>query len=138
MNPILDAVVGGIIGTVGKVADDLFTSDEERMKAELDAYSAETSRMNGQVEINKVEAANASNFIAGWRPFIGWICGLAFAYAAIFEPLLRFGAKVWFGYNGEFPVIDTSLTMQILLGILGLGAMRSFDKRQKQVLTIKE
>lgn len=129
MNPILDAVVGGIIGTVGKVADDLFTSDEERMKAELDAYSAETSRLNGQVEINKVEAASSSLFVSGGRPFILWICGVAFAYASIVEPLLRFGSKVLFGYMGEFPVIDTTLTMQILLGILGLGAMRSFDKK---------
>lgn len=129
MNPILDAVVGGIIGTVGKVADDLFTSDEERMKAELDAYSAETSRLNGQVEINKVEAASSSLFISGGRPFILWICGVAFAYSSIVEPLLRFGSKVLFGYMGEFPVIDTTLTMQILLGILGLGAMRSFDKK---------
>ena len=129
MNPILDAVVGGIIGTVGKVADDLFTSDEERMKAELDAYSAETSRLNGQVEINKVEAASSSLFISGGRPFILWICGVAFAYSSIVEPMLRFGSKVLFGYMGEFPVIDTTLTMQILLGILGLGAMRSFDKK---------
>ena len=106
---------------------------EERMKAELDAYAAETNRMQGQVDVNKVEAASANAFIAGWRPFIGWTCGLAFSYAAIIEPLLRFAAQVWFGYAGAFPVIDTNLTMQILFGILGLGAMRSYDKKQKGV-----
>lgn len=130
MNPIVDAVVGGLIGTVGKVADDLFTSDEERMKAELDAYNAETGRLQGQVDINKIEAAHTSLLVAGWRPFIGWICGIAFAYAAIFEPLMRFVSAVLFGYSGAFPAIDTMLTLQILFGILGLGAMRSFDKKK--------
>lgn len=130
MNPILDAVVGGLIGTVGKVADDLFTSDEERMRAELDSYNAETGRLQGQVDINKIEAAHTSLLVAGWRPFIGWICGIAFAYAAIFEPMMRFVSAVLFGYSGAFPAIDTMLTMQILFGILGLGAMRSFDKKK--------
>jgi len=130
MNPILDAVVGGLIGTVGKVADDLFTSDEERMRAELDSYNAETGRLQGQVDINKIEAAHTSLLVAGWRPFIGWICGIAFAYAAIFEPLMRFVSAVMFGYSGAFPAIDTMLTMQILFGILGLGVMRSFDKKK--------
>lgn len=130
MNPILDAVVGGLIGTVGKVADDLFTSDEERMRAELDSYNAETGRLQGQVDINKIEAAHTSLLVAGWRPFIGWICGIAFAYAAIFEPMMRFVSAVLFGYSGAFPAIDTMLTLQILFGILGLGAMRSFDKKK--------
>lgn len=130
MNPILDAVVGGLIGTVGKVADDLFTSDEERMRAELDSYNAETGRLQGQVDINKIEAAHTSLLVAGWRPFIGWICGIAFAYAAIFEPLMRFVSAVLFGYSGAFPAIDTMLTLQILFGILGLGVMRSFDKKK--------
>ena len=129
MNPILTAGLGGIIDTVGKVADDLFTSDEERAKAELDAYTAESARMQGQVDINKEEAKSSSVWVAGARPFIMWVCGLAFAYATIVEPVLRFAAQVWFGYRGAFPVIDTNLTMQVLFGILGLGVMRSYDKK---------
>ena len=50
------------------------------------------------------------------------------AYAALVEPFARFAAKVWFGYSGDFPVIDTDLTLQILMGMLGLGAMRSVEK----------
>lgn len=122
-------IVGDIIETVGKVADDLFTSDDERAKAELDAYNAESARMQGQVDINKEEAKSSSVFVAGARPFIMWVCGLAFAYASIVEPVLRFSAKVWFNYAGDFPVIDTNLTMQVLFGILGLGVMRSYDKK---------
>jgi hypothetical protein len=129
MNPLLTAGIGGIFETVGNVADDLFTSDEERAKAELDAYKAESERMGGQVEINKIEAANSNVWVSGARPFIMWVCGAAFAYATVVEPVLRFAAKVWFGYAGDFPVIDTDLTMQVLFGILGLGVMRSFDKK---------
>lgn len=129
MTPILTAGIGSLIETVGKVADDLITSDEERAKAELDAYTAESDRMQGQVDINKEEAKSASVFVAGARPFIMWVCGLAFAYASIIEPVLRFASKVWFDYSGEFPVIDTNLTMQVLFGILGLGVMRSYDKK---------
>ena len=129
MLPLLAPVIGEIIGAVGKIADDLVVSDTERAKSDLDAYNAETSRLVSQTEINKVEAASTIVFVAGWRPFIGWTCGVAFGYATILEPLLRFGSAVWFGYAGAFPVIDTTLTMQALFGILGLGAMRSFDKK---------
>lgn len=120
--------IGEIIGAVGKIADDLTTSDKERMAAELDAYKAESERMGGQVEINKVEAASSSLFVSGGRPFVVWVCAFALAYAAVIEPIARFVATVGFAYAGPFPVIDTDLTMQVLLGLLGLGAYRSVEK----------
>ena len=98
------------------------------MQADLDAYKAETERMGGQVEINKIEAANSSLFVSGGRPFVVWVCAVALAYAAVIEPMARFVAKVWFGYDGDFPGINTDLTMQVLVGVLGLGAYRSFEK----------
>ena len=57
-----------------------------------------------------------------------WTCGVSLAYVSVVEPVSRFVAKVWFGYVGDFPVIDTNLTMQILMGILGLGAYRTVEK----------
>lgn len=120
--------IGEIIGSVGKIADDLTTSDKERMAAELDAYKAESKRMDGQVEINKIEAASGSLFVSGGRPFVVWVCAFALAYAAVIEPIARFVATVGFAYSGPFPVIDTDLTMQVLLGLLGLGAYRSVEK----------
>ena len=120
--------IGEIIGAVGKIADDLTTSDKERMAAELDAYKAESERMGGQVEINKIEAASGSLFVSGGRPFVVWVCAFALAYAAVIEPIARFVATVGFAYAGPFPVIDTDLTMQVLLGLLGLGAYRSVEK----------
>ena len=81
-----------------------------------------------QVEVNKQEAASLNVFVAGWRPAVGWICGVGLAYAAILEPLARFVTQVGFHYAGAFPAIDTSLTLQVLMGMLGLGAMRSVEK----------
>ena len=126
--PVLIPIIGEVISTIGKVADDLITSDEERGRLELDAYKAESDRLVSQTDINKEEAKSSSTWVAGARPFIMWVCGFAFAYATILEPILRFSASVWFGYNGAFPVIDTDLTMQVLFGILGLGLFRTAEK----------
>jgi hypothetical protein len=87
----------------------------------------ELAAISGQMEINKVEAGSNSVFVAGWRPFCGWVCGLGLAYVSIVEPILRLTATL-VGYAGEFPVIDTTLTMQVLLGMLGMGGLRTLDK----------
>lgn len=123
-------IIGDVISSVAQLAGDLITTDKERLQLDIDGYNAETKRLELQTDINKIEAASARLFVSGWRPFIGWICGIAFGYATILEPLLRFASAVWFGYSGSFPVIDTALTLQALFGILGLGAMRSYDKKQ--------
>ena len=102
--------------------------------ARLDAH---VKLMMGQLEINKVEAASKSLFVAGWRPFVGWVGGFSLAYAGIFEPLLRFGSALA-GYAGDYPELDTTMTTNVVLGMLGIGAMRSFDKSKgTQTDTIK-
>ncbi len=83
-----------------------------------------------QLDIIKTEAASASLFVSGWRPAIGWICGFSLCYAAIIEPIARFIASVIFAYAGAFPVINTDITMQILMGLLGLAGMRTFEKHK--------
>ena len=116
---IASAIVGGL--------DDLFTSDEEKMKAEL-ALMKELNKPHHLQALTNIKASSHSSvFVAGARPFVLWVCGFAFAYATIIEPILRFVATMA-GYAGEFPVLDTTLTMQALTGLLGFGAMRSFDK----------
>lgn len=123
-------IIGDVISSVAQLAGDLITTEKERIQLDIDGYNAETKRLESQTDINKIEAASSSLFVAGWRPAIGWICGIAFGYATILEPLLRFVSAVWLDYSGAFPVIDTALTLQALFGILGLGAMRSYDKKQ--------
>ena len=76
----------------------------------------------GQLQINKMEAQHKSIFVSGWRPFIGWICGFALAYNVIFSPIL----SIWY----KMPDVDPSLLYPVLLGMLGLGAMRTGEKIQ--------
>ena len=87
----------------------------------------ELAAISGQMEINKIEAASSSVFVAGWRPFAGWTCGIGLAYVSIIEPIARLIATL-LGYEGAFPAIDTTLTMQVLLGMLGMGGLRTLDK----------
>jgi hypothetical protein len=79
--------------------------------------------------INMEEAKSEHLFVAGWRPFVGWIGGFALAYAAILEPFMSWCARLY-GSTVVFPTLDTTITMQVLFGILGLGAFRSYDKSQ--------
>ena len=127
--------VGSIIEAVGKVAGDLITTDKERMEMEIEQrkLDLEEKKLNmagdmAQIAVNTEEAKSTSFFVSGWRPFIGWGCGIAFIYSALIEPICRFVATTVFMYNGSFPVIDSNLTMQVMLGMLGLGAMRSYEK----------
>ena len=75
-----------------------------------------------QAEINKVEAQHRSMFVAGWRPFIGWVCGIAFAFHYIVMPLLL-------SYTDIKPIeFDTNSLFTVLMGMLGLGGLRTFEK----------
>jgi hypothetical protein len=125
--------ISAVLDIGGKLIDRLWPDPAQAANAKLELLkmqqNGDLAQMVAQTDINKVEAASSNFFIAGWRPFIGWGCGVAFLYSALFEPFARFIATVVFGYHGAFPVIDTSLTMQILLGMLGMGALRSFDKK---------
>lgn len=118
----------------GKVLDRVFPDPTERAKAQLELLKLEQSgdlaAMTAQTDINKVEASSTSVFVSGWRPFVGWVCGISLLYAALIEPFSRFVAQVIFKYAGEFPYIDTDLTLQILLGLLGLAGMRSWEKEK--------
>jgi hypothetical protein len=123
--------ISAILNIGNTLINKLFPDPAEAAKAQLALLKmqqdGELAAMISQTDINKVEASSDSIFVAGWRPFVGWVGGAGFAYAAVVEPLLRFVASIS-GYTGEFPAIDTTITMQILFGLLGLGAMRSFDK----------
>lgn len=81
-----------------------------------------------QIEVNKVEAASASVFKSGWRPFIGWVCGSAFAYHFVGQPFLVF-ALTYMGVSASpLPEFDMSALLTVLGGLLGLGSLRTFEK----------
>lgn len=99
---------------------------------ELAEMTATTDLAKAQAAINQQEAASTSLFVAGWRPFVGWCCGAAFAYAFILQPFVTFVLVVC-GVKLDpklLPALDISSMMPVLLGMLGLGAMRSYEKVQ--------
>lgn len=82
-----------------------------------------------QIKVNETEAQSESVFIAGWRPAAGWVGVFSLAYVGVVEPFIRFVAQVGFKYTGAFPAVDSNVTLQILMGLLGLGIMRTVDKK---------
>ena len=130
----LPALLLPLLGVAEKIIDRVIPDKAAAEKAKLEMaatlQSQEFQLALGQIEINKAEAASTSLFVSGWRPCVGWICASALGYAAILEPFARFIAKVGFGYAGAFPAIDTMLTMQVLLGLLGLGGLRTWEKQK--------
>lgn len=124
--------LSAVLDLGGKVIDRLWPDPSQAAAAKLELLklqqSGELAQIAGQLEINKQEAASSSVFVAGARPFIMWVCGFALLYASILEPIARFAASVVWGYKGAFPAIDTAITLQLLFGLLGLGAYRTFEK----------
>ncbi len=114
-----------------KRAEELYKLEKLKQDGDLAKLQAEVNLMLGQIEINKVEAQHPSVFVAGARPAVMWIGAFGLAYAAVIEPIARFMARVVFDYIGEFPVLDTTITMQVLFGILGLGAYRTYEKTKE-------
>lgn len=132
---ILQAIFGqkettSAVNAVGNVLDDLFTSTEEKAQAQAVLEKLRQQPDKLQIELNKVEAGHRSAFVAGWRPFIGWVCGFGFAYHYILQPFLVF-AILALGYElPELPVFDMSALQTVMMGMLGLGTLRTFEKLQ--------
>ena len=110
-----------------KRAQEVRMLEELKQRGDLAELDAHVKLIMGQMGINAEEAKHKSILVAGWRPFVGWVGGFSLAYVSILEPLMRFTATM-VGYEGAFPVIDTTLNMQVLMGMLGIAGMRSFDK----------
>lgn len=134
--------LGSLFDFGGKLIDKIFPDPQKAQEAKIELFklqqsgelavlAAETSLAKGQLDVNLEEAKSANWWVSGWRPACGWVGAAGLAYSAILEPFARFVAAVGFGYMGVFPVLDTTITMQILFGLLGLGAMRSYDKKNK-------
>lgn len=112
---------------------DRIPNENERQRAreqvEGQMLSAMTSLVQGQLEINKQEAAHPSIFVSGWRPGIGWICGISLGWNYILQPIVSWIAFASGIDIGNAPQLDTGELTTILLGMLGLGGLRTYEKR---------
>jgi hypothetical protein len=127
-----------IIPAVSSLLDKIIPDQAARERAKLELMRAERtqdleefktalSADLSQNDINKIEAASTDRFVAGWRPFIGWVCGFAFAYHFILQPLLAF-MLANAGRHVILPEFDMEALSTVLMGMLGLGGLRTLEK----------
>ena len=127
---IVAQLVGPVTGLLDKFIED---KDQKAMLAHKIATMSEEHHqdlMKAQIEVNKVEAASSNLFVAGWRPFIGWTCGLGMFGNFITIPFSNFVLAL-VGMDIVIPLVPLETMMHVLMGMLGLGAMRSFEKTRK-------
>ena len=115
----------------GKVIDGVWPDPVQQAAAKLELFklqqSGELQQIAQQLDVNKAEAANPNVFVSGWRPFVGWVCGSGFAIQFVVGPLAEWGSAVY-GHPVKFPQMDMGTMMPLLLGMLGLGGMRTAEK----------
>jgi hypothetical protein len=125
--------ISALLDVGSKVIDRVWPDPAQAASAKLELMklqqSGELAMIAGQMDINKVEAANPSVFVSGWRPGIGWVCGAGFAVQFVVGPLAEWGSALY-GHPVKFPQMDTGTMMPLLLGMLGLGGMRTAEKIQ--------
>lgn len=125
---VLNALIGPVTGLLDKFIED---KDQKAKLAHEVATMAENHALEiakGQMEINAVEAANSNVFVSGWRPFIGWTCGLGMFGNFITIPFSNFVLAL-FGIDIVIPLVPLETMMPVLMGMLGLGAMRTYEKK---------
>jgi hypothetical protein len=120
------SAVGNVVNDIGSVLDRLFSAPEERAKAELARH--EIARLPVLKQIDRAE--ERALFVAGWRPTIGWICVLALTWAFIVQPV-----AVWvvatFGLGVAVPAVVTDHLLELVLAMLGIAGLRTFEKTQR-------
>lgn len=116
--------VGAVADLASTVINKIWPDKSEQEKQEL---AAAIMVVQGQIDINKVEAANPSLFVSGWRPYIGWVCGLGCTWNWVGLPVLK-AAMAIYGSPLSVSPADLSEMMPLLVGLLGLGGLRTYEK----------
>jgi len=120
---IPDKIINAVSGIVDKFVADKDLKSTLKHELEMSLHNANLA----QIEVNKTEAQHASIFVAGWRPCIGWICAVALGYHFILSPILA-TILTLSGYTITLPEFDFAQLSTILMGMLGLGGLRTFEK----------
>lgn len=130
MEPLL-ALIPALVPALGTLIDRLIPDKAEAERARLEMEAALVNAANqaalAQVEVNKIEAAHNSVFVAGWRPSIGWVCAAGLAWAFVAAPVASWGLVV-FGIKAELPDIQTDYLLELVIAMLGMGGLRTFEK----------
>ena len=131
---MIGILVDKLAAPIFNLIDDLFTTEEEKAEARLKLTQlAQEGRLQetlAQIKVNLKEAEHKSIFVAGWRPFVGWTCGVAFAYTFVFQPFMTFIAVASGIDMSGLPELDLGMMLPILGGMLGLGYLRTREKEK--------
>jgi Holin of 3TMs, for gene-transfer release len=129
--------------TIGGMAKDIrtaitgkeaITADErEKILAATDqmaelALQADQAINQGQIDINKIDAASGSFFRGGWRPAVGWVCVMGLAYQFVIRPICPWAVQVCGAHVADMPTLDMGTLITLLSGMLGLGGFRTYEK----------
>lgn len=134
---MLNILLPGLISIADKIFDRVIPDKAAAEKAKLEflveAQKQDFSLLLEQMKVNQAEAATGSLFVGGWRPFVGWVCGVALAYTYILLPLLQFAVFTWGTVDmvnklSRMPVLALAELLPILLGMLGLAGYRTIEK----------
>lgn len=116
---------GSVADLANTVINKIWPDKSDQEKQQL---AAAVSIVQGQLEVNKEEAKSPSVFVAGWRPFIGWVCGASLAYTYLGYPILLWATTIW-APNVHVPSLgNNEMLYELLFGMLGMGALRTFEK----------
>lgn len=127
---MLSNLIGPITGLLDKFVED---KDQRAVLAHEIATMSEKHAQElakGQLEVNKAEAASGSVFKGGWRPAIGWVCASAFAYHFVLQPVILFIALAAGLDMPPLPEFDMASLMTVMMGMLGLGGLRTYEKQK--------
>lgn len=125
---MIESLIAPVTGLLDKFIPD--ADERNRLAHEIATMSERHAHelAKGQIEINKVSAAHKSMFVAGWRPFVGWTCGVALAWHFVGQPLAVFVIAIAGVETPPLPVFEMESLLTVLLGMLGLGGLRTFEK----------
>lgn len=115
------------VEAIGNLLDRLFTSDDERAAAAAVMEKLRQHPAELQVELNKIEAAHRSVFVAGWRPAVGWVCAAGVAWAYLGHPLFVWAATLWWPGLAP-PALQTDSLIELVLAMLGMAGLRTLEK----------
>ena len=118
---------GGALKTIAKVVDEIHTSEEEKLDKKILMQRIQQKLAEKQLDVNAKEASHRSIFVAGWRPFIGWIGCLALMFEFILSPCIEWYSQ-FAGLDLTAPEIQTGPLLAIVTSMLGVAGMRSFEK----------
>jgi len=126
----ITAVANTVNLVLNRVLPDKAANDASKVELAKMQVSGELAEVAGQLEINKVEAASNSVFVAGWRPFVGWTLGAGLCYGLVLQPFIVLALIVFHSQfdQTKLPVLDAKTILELLGALLGFGAYRTIDK----------